>query len=403
MAPRDTGTLRRRVTTAWLALIGTLAISMGAAPLKAAAADTSPIAVGLSITETGPFAAPALFELRGYQLAVEEINSHGGVLGRQLKLVSYDDQGNPSTAVQLYQKLITSDHVDLLLGPYEADLVAAVAPLVTRAKMVMPALGANVEPYQGQFPYLVQAITQTPQYMVPVIDLAAAKGYKTMALLIQETQFPEELARGIEDEARAKGIKVVFKESYPPSTTDFGPLVLKAAAAHPDVIVGATYLIDAEGIVRAAKAQNINAKMFAFSIGPVEPQFNTALGSAAQGVLGTTLWFPTLKTPGNAAFVSAFKAKFGMMPDYHAAVAYSAVIALTSAVKKVGSLDQGKIRDELHNFSLQTVCGPFKLSPTGLQVGYSSYVLQWQDGKQILVWPKEFSDAAAQLPHPAWK
>ncbi len=376
-------------------------ISLGLTSL-AQAAEMGPIRVGCSITQTGPYSPPAVFELQGYQLAAEEINKAGGLLGRKIEIVTYDDQGNPSTAVQLYQKLIYSDRVDLLLSPYETDLMSAVAPLVTRAKKVMPSLGANVDAFQGQFPYLVQAITQTPRYMVPAIDLAASRGYKTVALLIQNTQFPQQLARGIEAEAVARGMQVVFKESFPPSTSDFSALVLKAAETHPDMIVGATYLADSEGIVRAAKAQNINAKMFAFSIGPVEPEFSRGLGTAADGVFGTTLYFPTLHTAGNAEFVAGFKEKFERLPDYHAAVAYGSLKVLAEAVRKVGSLDQDKIRDALLSMSVDTVAGHFQLSPTGLQIGYTSYVLQWQHGHQELVWPADQASAAPELPHGAW-
>lgn len=368
----------------------------------AAQAAENPIRVGLSITQTGPYAAPAVFELQGYELAMEEINQAGGLLGRKVDLVRYDDQGNPATAVQLYQKLLTDDKVDLLVSPYQTDLTAAVAPIVNRAKMVMPALAANVENYSGKYPFLVQAITQTPQYMVPAIDLAAANGYKSLSLLIQNTQFPRQLAEGIETAARAKGISIVFKETYAPSNTDFSALVIKAAESNPDVMIGATYLADAEGIVRAAKAQNIQAKMFAFSIGPVEPEFYKGLGSAAEDIFGTTLYFPTLHTRGNAEFVQAFTAKFDRAPDYHAAVAYASLKVLGQAVEKAGSLDQEKIRDALLKTDEDTVAGHFKLSPTGLQIGYGSYVLQWQHGKQELVWPKDQATAAPVLPHPAW-
>ncbi len=386
---------------AGMATLAAMWLALGAAP-AARAAEDGPIRIGCSITETGPYSPPAVFELQGYRLAAEEINQAGGVLGRKVEIVNYDDQGNPSTAVQLYQKLIYSDRVDLLLSPYETDLMSAVAPLVTRAKKVMPSLGANVDAFQGQFPYLVQAITQTPRYMGPAIDLAASRGYKTIALLIQNTQFPQQLARGIEAEATAKGMRVVFKESFPPTTTDFSALVLKAAETHPDVIVGATYLADSEGIVRAAKAQNINARMFAFSIGPVEPEFGRGLGDAANGVFGTTLYFPTLHTAGNAEFVAGFQAKFGRAPDYHAAVAYGSLKVLAEAVRKVGSLDQDKIRDALLATSVDTVAGHFQLSPTGLQIGYTSYVLQWQNGRQALVWPADQASAAPELPHGAW-
>jgi branched-chain amino acid transport system substrate-binding protein len=397
--------IRRRMP--WTTLIALLALftmtlsGCGSSNTSPSSAST-PIRIGFSITETGANSAPALFDLQGYQLGADAINAQGGLLGRKVQLVYYDDQQSTATAVQLYQKLITSDKVDLLVGPYQSDLDKAIAPLVTRSKLAMPMMDANVEEFSGKYPYLIQSITQTPRYMIPVIDMAAQKGYKTLALLVQNTAFPTELANGIAAEAQAKGIAVVYEGTYPATTTDFSSLVLKAGAAKPDMIIGATFLADAEGIVRAAKAANVNAKLFAFSIGPVEPQFNTALGSAANDILGTTLWFKTLQTAGNADFVQAFYNKFGRNPDYHAAMAYGTMQALAAAVKNAGSLDQTKIRDAYLKLDIQTVAGHFTLNSDGLQLGYQSYVLQWQDGKQVLVWPTDSATGAAILPHPTW-
>jgi branched-chain amino acid transport system substrate-binding protein len=391
--------LRGKCLAGVLALGGLLLTACGGSGSPAAA---SPIKVGYSMTQTGPNAPPAEYELHGYQLAVDQINAGGGVLGRKLQLVGYDDQGSTSTAVQLYQKLISSDRVDLLLGPYEADLTAAIAPLVNSHRLTMPTLAANVDYYQGQYPYLVQAITQTPSYMIPVIDLAAAKGYKTIALLVQDTAFPKELAQGIRREATSKGMRVVFDQSYPADATNFGPMVLTAAQQSPDVVIGATYLADAIGIVKAAKAENVNARMFAFSIGPVEPQFASGLGTAADGVLGTTLWFPTLHTSGNAAFIAAYRRKFGQDPDYHTAMAFAMVKVFAQAIQQAGSLDQAKIRGAMKGLSVDTVAGHFKVNRNGLQVGYSSYALQWQYGRQVLVYPTNVANAQPQLPHPPW-
>lgn len=384
-----------------------LGVAASVAPLAAplvptAWADAAPVKIGASLTLTGQYSAPAVFELQGYQLAVAALNAKGGLLGRKVELVTYDDQGNPSTAVQLYQKLLTDDKVDLLLSPYETDLTSAVAPLVNRAAVVMPSLAANTGAFEGRFPYLLQAMTQTQRYMSPVIDLAAARGYKTLALLVQNTQFPQALGDGVKAEAAAKGIPIVFEASYDPATTDFSALVLKAGTARPDILIGATYLADAEGIMRAAKEQNVNAKMFAFSIGPVEPEFYKGLGSAAEGVFGTTLWFPSLKTEGNAQFVKSYKAKFNRDPDYHAALAYASLKVLATAVGTLGTLDGAKIRDWLLKTPQQTVAGTFQLDKTGVQIGYDSYALQWQNGKQELVWPQAAQTAAPLLPHPNW-
>ncbi|HEX3550636.1 MAG TPA: amino acid ABC transporter substrate-binding protein [Candidatus Elarobacter sp.] len=389
-------THRLRTFFAAIALVAVPFVSV----VPARGADT--IKIGFSVSETGSLAAPAIFQRQGYELAADEQNAHGGLLGKKIELVHYDDQSTPSTAVSLYEKLLTDDKVDLVMGPYSSQVTSAVAPVIDRAKMTMPSMDANPQPYDGSHPYLVQTIAQTGQYMAPVVDFAARHGVKTIAVLNQNSPFPQELARGIKAEAAKHNLTVVFEEAYPPSTTDFGPLVLKAAAANPDAVICGTFLADAEGIVRAAKAQNMKAKMFAFSVGPVEPEFGSALGSAANGIFGNTLWFPTLKTAGNAEFVKSFHAKYGRDPDYHAALSYAAMKLVIQAVQAVGSIDQDKIRAWLHGHTVETVMGPFKVSPTGLQIGYSAYVLQWQNGKQLLVWPQSNANGSPVYPHPGW-
>jgi branched-chain amino acid transport system substrate-binding protein len=387
---------RHRGSLATLALAALLLAQV----VPARGADT--IKIGFSVSETGALAAPSIFDRQGYELAADELNAHGGLLGKKVELVHYDDQSTPSTAVSLYQKLISDDKVDLVLGPYSSQITQAVVPVIDRAKLVMPSMDANPEAFDGNHPFLFQAIAQTPQYMAPVIEFAARHGVKTIALVYQNSPFPQGLARGIKTEAQKRGLKIVFEEAYPPTTTDFGPLMLKAAATNPDLLVGGTFLADAEGIVRAAKAQNMHAKMYAFSVGPVEPEFSRALGSAADDVFGNTLWFPTLSTKGNADFVKAFHAKFGRDPDYHAALSYAALKLLTTAAAAVGSLDQEKIRGWVYGHTVDTILGPFKLTSSGLQVGYSAYVLQWQNGKQVLVWPSQNATGTPVYPHPGW-
>jgi branched-chain amino acid transport system substrate-binding protein len=176
----------------------------------------------------------------------------------------------------------------------------------------------------------------------------------------------------------------------------------RAGAKKPAIVLGATDLAASEGMMRAARAQKIDAAMFAFGTGPVEPGFYIELGSAAEDVFGTTPWFASLKTPGNAAFVKAFAEEFKREPDYHAALAYAGLHVLAEAVQAVGSLDQTKIRDVLLASPRDTVAGRFALDATGRQVGYASYALQWQKGRQRLVWPPDQATAPPILPHPDW-
>ena len=140
-----------------------------------------------------------------------------------------------------------------------------------------------------------------------------------------------------------------------------------------------------------------------FSIGPVEPEFYRGLGSAAEQMFGTTLYFKSLKTKGNPEFVAAYKAKYDVDPDYHAAVAYASMKIFGEVVSKVGSLDQKKIRDEFVKTDEPTVVGEYKLNQNGLQLGYTSYALQWLKGQQELVYPKDQATADYVLPHSAWQ
>jgi branched-chain amino acid transport system substrate-binding protein len=363
----------------------------------------NPVKVGLAISQTGPSSAPSNFELRGYELAIEEINRDGGILKRPVELVKYDDQGNPSTAAQLYQKLLTSDHVDLMLSPYSADLTAAVAPIVNRAGHVMLTVTSASDSYDGRYPFLIQAITPAAQIMLPLLDLAKTKGYKTISLLSLNNRFGAEATRSLQAAAEKRGLKVVFQETYSPTTTDFSALAIKASQPAPDMVIGTTYLADSQGILRALKAQNVAAKMIAFSIGPIEPEFYKGLGDAAEDILVPTSYFPILKTKGNADFVESFRKKYNLDPTYHAAVAYAAMKTYAAAVESIGNLDQENLRKALLALEMDTVVGHYKVDSNGLQIGYSSYLLQWQHGKQVLVWPADEAETEPVLPHPGWQ
>jgi branched-chain amino acid transport system substrate-binding protein len=400
--PTEPLSVTRRPVTRRQILAGALAgLGIAAGPRPARAAPPA-IRIGLSTTLTGPNSPPAVLELQGYRLAAAAIAEEGGLLGRKLRIVHDDDRGSTAKAAAIYRKLIADDHVDLLLGPYGATLTASVAPIVDDAKRVMPSLAADAQTFDGRFPYLVQATVQASRAMTPLVELAAARGCERLALLVRQTPSAQSLAAGVRADAARHGIAIVLDEEYAPGTTDFTAPVLRAGAKKPDIVVGATDLAGAEGIIRAARAHAVNAEMFAFGTGPVEPGFYLDLASAADDVFGTTPWFSSLKTAGNAAFVKAFAEEFKREPDYHAALAYASLMALGNAVKAAGSLDQTTIRDALLATPQDTVAGRFALDKTGLQIGYASYALQWQKGRQQLVWPQSQQTAPPVLPHPSW-
>jgi branched-chain amino acid transport system substrate-binding protein len=355
--------------------------------------DSSVITIGASTSKTGSYAAASEQELQGVQFAVSQINAHGGVLGKKLKLIVYDDKSDPGTAVRLYTRLITKDRVDALLGPYSSAIGQAVAPLAEKFKMPMIQKGATEDPIFASTKYNVQATVPVSVFWAPLPKLASSMGLKRWALL--NPSAAADSCDSVQKQVQQLGMQVVYRKAYPITNTDFSSLVLGAKRATPQVVMSCSYVPDSVALTKELNQQGVDPKLLAEAGGPVLPEFKQSVGPLADGVIASTLWWPTLKTPGNAAFVSGFKARTGEAPNYYAAQSYAAVQVLAAAIRKAGGVgDQEKLNQLLHTMTLPTIMGTYKVNPTGLQVGWGAYLLQWIHGKQELVYPE--ADAQAK-------
>lgn len=360
---------------------------------------SGPITIGASVSLTGTYAGDGSYAKEGYEYAVAQINKSGGLLGRKVKLNILDDKSDPGTAVQLYTKLISQDNVDLLLGPYSSGISQAVIPLVDKFQKPTIFTEASSPTIFKNSKYALQGQVSSFDYFNGLVDFAKQQGYKTIAMVQQNVIATQEICAGAAREMKQAGIKVVYSGSYPMSATDFSSLVLGMKNAHPDMVLGCAYLPDSEGIAKEMNQQGLKPKLFAESIGPVEPQFKQSLGNVANGVITSTAWWPTLHTAGNAAFVSGYHQMFGHDPDYHAADAYAGAMVLAAAVKKAGSLDSGKLNQILHTSTFPTVLGTYKVNSSGQEQAFTSYLLQWQNGALKLVWPNKAAEAKPQFPY----
>jgi branched-chain amino acid transport system substrate-binding protein len=237
--------------------------------------------------------------------------------------------------------------------------------------------------------------------MLGALALAKANGYKTLAMLSEDTAFPKAVASEVEKVVADYGVKIVFNETYPKGSSDFSALLTKVKQLQPDLVFANSYLPDSQGIIRQCRELGVNAKLFAVAVGAAEPEFGN-LGGTAEFVFGATQWGPNMTWPGNAEFVKRYQAKFGRPPDYHSASNYGTMQVMEAAVKEAGKLDQEKIAAAISKMRMETVYGRFRVDAKGVQVGYTSALLQWQKGKQVLVWPEEFADAKPILPTPMW-
>lgn len=356
-----------------------------------------PLVIGVTISQTGSAAGTASYVLQGYQRWVGDANHHGGLLGRPVQLRVYDDRSDPATAAGLYRKLVTEDKVDLLAGPYASAVSQAVFPVTEELRRVIVGQTAGTSLFTGTS-YAVQGFPQGSTYLPGVADIAKNAGYRTVALLANDSPGTVEICAGLRARAQELGLQIVLDKPYPRTTTAFASYAADAKAAGADVLAGCAFLPDSVALARALDGQGVKPKLEVFSIGPTDPTFGTTLGPIAEGIVGSTTWWPSLKTKGNADFVASFQRTFHRTPVYHSAAAYSSLQVLAAAVRAAGSLDQAKIRAALGTLDRQTVSGRFKIDASGKQVGLASYLMQWQDGTPKLVWPEANAESPLRLP-----
>ncbi|HSL49901.1 MAG TPA: amino acid ABC transporter substrate-binding protein [Candidatus Deferrimicrobiaceae bacterium] len=371
-------------------------------PLPAAA--QTPIKIGASMSVTGTYAKPGTYQKQGYDVCIDELNAKGGILGRKVELVIYDDQSQPATAVRLYEKLITEDKVDAVMGPYSSAVSEAVANVTEKYKKVMVApLAATTSIFKKGRKYIFMVITPAENYLEGLIDMAAKRGLKTVAIINEDTLFPKASASGTVEAAKKRGMQVVLQEAYPKGNTDFSALLVKIKAANPDVLAAGTYFDDAVAITRQMKELNVNPKMFGLTVGGDLPEFYNLLKQNAEYVYGSTQWDDSLPYPGQKEFLAAYKARFkGQEPSYHTAAGYAGCLIYAEAVKRAGTLDADKVRDQLLKMEIKTAFGEYKVEPDGFQIAHKMVMLQWQDGKRIVVWPDDLANGKMRFPTPEW-
>jgi branched-chain amino acid transport system substrate-binding protein len=367
--------------------------------LSAAAAP--PIVIGGTVSETGAFAEDAEYQVKGMQLAVADANEHGGWLGRKIEFKVYDDKSNAGTAVLLYTRLITDDHVDLLVGPYSSGITQAVAPLINKYGMATIEPGASMPGiYVKGNTWNFQGTASSSTYLDELLPLAKRDGAKTVAVLALKSAFTLACSKARIDQAKQLGMKVVYQTTYSLPSPDFGAMALAIKQAHPDVVIGCTYFPDAVGIAKGLHDQGFAPKFLAETVGTVEAAFAQALGPLADGIIGNTSWWPDFETPASTGIVARYKVMFHQEPDYHAITGYAAIEVLGDAVKGTGSLDQAKLANWLRDHSVKTALGTFKVDANGLSVGYGQYLAQWQNDALKLITPTKYSQAKLLVPYP---
>ncbi len=392
--------------------------------------EDEPITVGASMALTGALAQEGTWQERGYELWAKSINEHGGLiepndepglLGREVELVVYDDESDPQRALDLYQRLISEDDVDILMGPYGSSISGAVLPRLEQEGMVcvMPFASGVTVFRERDLDYAFQAVAPGETYLAGAVDIAVENGAETAALLYENTAFPVNVAEGTIEYMEEQGLEVIHDEPYPADIDDYTALMSQIADDDIDVVLGGSFTPDAIGLTRSAESLDLQPGIFSWMVGGTLPAFEEAVGASVRGMTGDLFFDPNVDGNYTQEMVELAVEEYddveeGWDIQSHLAGGFSAGLLFEKAIKTVGSLDQDEIAAELRSidtresdFGLPFGNGEYAVDDRGLQIAHRPSLGQWQeqdDGSMGMetVWPEEIRTAEPIYPHPGW-
>ena len=368
----------RQLTLKLSAMVAGAVLAL-ALPFGSPAQAQEPIKIGFSMALTGPLAPNGKQALLGMQIWEEEINAKGGLLGRPVKLVYYDDQSQAAPAPGIYTKLLDVDKVDLIIGPYATvPAAAAMTVAVQRKKLFMILFGLDVNhefKYDKFFAMIPSGPDTKPAFTEGFFQTAMAQNPKpqTVALAFADAEFGQNACEGARQNAKKYNLKVVYDKSYPPATADFTPIVRAVQATNPDLFVVCSYPLDSVGMVNAVSEVGFKPKMFGGAmVGLQATVFKGRLKEKLNGVVNYETWVPSkeMLLPSTEAFLKKYQAKAaaaGVDPlgYYLGTWGYAYISIYGDAIAATKSLDDNKLADYIRKTTHKTINGDVKFGANG--------------------------------------
>ena len=400
----------------------------GAGVFTARAAD--PIKIGFGIAQSGGLSANGKPALLAIQIWKDDVNRKGGLLGRPVELVYYDDQTNPATVPGIYTKLLDVDKVDLIISGYGTNLIAPLLPIAMERKLtVMGMFGlANNEKYQYPNYFQIQPAGPDPQISTAIgfFELAAKQNPRpqTVAVVGADAEYPQNAMVGARELVKRFGFKLVYDKNYPPATTDYTPIVRAIKATNPDIVFIASYPPDSVGMLRAAQEVGLQPKIMGGGmVGLMFTSVMTSMGAALNGIVNYDFWAPEpsfMKVAGVQEFLREYQtraASAGVDPlgYYLPPYSYSLMQVLGQAVEATKTLDQQKIADYIRATEFNTIVGKVKFGKNGEWAKGRTLMVQYQKiqgsnidqfrgpGKKVILYPDEFKSGNIIYPYSAAK
>ena len=397
-----------------------LAVVWGCLFAAAALAQQGPIKIGMSMPQTGGLAGGGKAALVALRMWVEDVNAKGGLLGRKVEFIAYDDQSSPANTPGIYTKLIDVDKVDLLIAPYATVPTAPIMPLVKQRGLLL----------MGNFSFQVNSTVKhdmwfnnapwsdAPSWFAGFFEAGDKLGAKTVAVLAADQEFAQNLRKGAEALIKKHNLKVVYEQNYPPTTVDFSTMVRAIRAAKPDIVFVASYPNDSVAIVRAVNEIGVGSSVKLFGGGMVGLQFTPimeSLGSSLNGIVNYNTYVPGMKYPGIEDYFAryakkAVEEKVDPLGYYITPYNYAIGQMLEQAITATKSLDHKRIAEYLRKNEMKTIVGPIRYGPDGewanprvVQAQFRGIVDKnvdqfKQPGKQVVIGPDQFKTGEVMAP-----
>ena len=394
---------------------------LGLAFSALALAQSAPIKIGIGIAQTGTLGGGGKAALLALQMWVEDVNAKGGLLGRKVELLAYDDQSNPATTPGIYTKLLDVDKVDLLIAPYGTVPTAPIMPLVKQRGLLL----------MGNFSFQVNHTVKHDMWFnnAPWGDATSWTegflrvgqniGAKTIAFIAADQEFAQNLANGAKEIAKKSGLKTVYEQNYPPTTVDFSAMIRAIRAAKPDMVFVCSYPNDSVAIVRAVNEIGVGPTVKLFGGGMVGLQFTPvmeSLGSSLNGIVNYHSYVPGMKYPGIEDFLQRYakkaaEAKVDPLGFYLPPFNYAIGQILEQATAATRSLDQKLLAKYLHSHEFDTIVGPISWGPDGERARPAVPMIQFRNvadknveqfrqiGKQVILHPPQFKSGDPVVPY----
>jgi branched-chain amino acid transport system substrate-binding protein len=406
-----------------VAVIVTLVVAAGSTHVARAA---DPIKIGFGMALTGGLSANGKPALLALQIWKDDVNKKGGLLGRPVELVYYDDQTNPATVPGIYTKLLDVDKVDLVISGYGTNLIAPLMPIAMERKLTLIGMFglANNEKYQYPNYFQIQPAGPDPQTSTAIgfFELAARQNPKpqTVAIVGADAEYPQNALVGARELIKKFGFKTVYDKTYPPSTVDYTPIVRAIKATNADIVFVASYPPDSVGMLRAAHEIGLQPKIFGGGmVGLMFTSVMTSMGPLLNGIVNYDFWAPEppfLAMPGVKEFlkeyqVRAEKERVDPLGYYLPPFSYAVGQVLGQAIEATKGLDQQKIADYIRATEFTTVVGKVKFGKNGEWAKGRTLMVQYQKiqgngidqfrgpGKKVVLYPDELKSGAIVYPY----